>query len=100
MFLAALDDGESSLAGWTFLKANYDALMASSPRESTGYAPYAGIGFCDAAGRREVEEFFKGRIDKLPGGPRNLSHVLESIDLCVAARAAQESSVREFLAKY
>jgi aminopeptidase N len=97
MFFAALDDDVGGPAGWKFLTENYDAVIASSPREATGFAPYAGIGFCDAGRRREVEEFFKTRIDKLPGGPRNLAHVLETIDLCVAARAAQEASVREFL---
>ncbi len=97
MFFAALEEDTGSLVGWKFLTENYDALMAKVPREATGEAPYMGIGFCDAGRRREVAEFFKGRIDKLPGGPRNLAHVLETIDLCVAARASQEASVREFL---
>ena len=44
--------------------------------------------------------FFQGRIEKLPGGPRNLAQTLETIDLCIASRTVQEPSVREFLSKY
>ena len=100
MFLAALDEDTGSLAAWKFMTENYDAIISKMPRESTGFTPYFGSGFCDAGRRREVDDFFKNRVEKLPGGPRNLAHVLETIDLCIAARAAQEASVREFLAKY
>ncbi|MEP6995715.1 MAG: M1 family metallopeptidase [Acidobacteriota bacterium] len=85
---------------WEFVKANFDPIIARMPRESTGEAPFVAAGFCDAAHRKDTEAFFQGRIDKLPGGPRALAQVLEGVDLCIASRAAQEGSVREFLKKY
>ncbi|MFY9550212.1 MAG: ERAP1-like C-terminal domain-containing protein, partial [Thermoanaerobaculia bacterium] len=100
MFAAAIPEEAGSVAGWKFLQANYDAVIAKLPRESIGAVPYFGVGFCDAGRRKEVEEFFRTRVEKLPGGPRVLAQVLEGIDLCIAARAAQEPSVRAFLKKY
>ncbi len=100
MFAAATHDEAGRSAGWKFLQANYDAIIARVPREALGWTPYVAAGFCDAERRRETEEFFRGRVEKLPGGPRNLAKVLESMDVCIALRQVQEPSVREFLAKY
>ena len=85
---------------WEFFKEHYEALLAKAPREIVGSAPEIALGLCDPGARRDVETFFQGRIEKLPGGPRNLAQTLETIDLCIASRTAQEPSVREFLAKY
>ncbi len=85
---------------WDFVKQNYDAVLARTPREVTGTIPEFGAGFCDAAHRKDVEDFFRGRVEKLPGGPRVLSQTLETIDLCIASRQAQEGSVKEFLKNY
>ena len=102
--VAILFSASESLAGrepmWEFFKANFDAIEARLPREMAGQAPFMAQGFCDPGHRKDVESFFQSRIDKLPGGPRALAQVLEGIDLCIASRAAQEGSVREFLKKY
>ncbi len=87
-------------ASWQFLKANYDATVARTPREATGIMPFFADGFCDVAHRQEVAEFFAGRVEKLPGGSRNLAQVLEGMELCIALRGAQEGSMREELARY
>jgi alanyl aminopeptidase len=97
---AALKNDAGARPLWEFVKENYDAILARMPREATEVMPFFGGGVCEAAQPKDVEAFFAARIQKLPGGPRNLAQTLESIDLCVAARAAQESSVRDFLAKY
>jgi hypothetical protein len=47
-----------------------------------------------------VEALFKGRIDKIVGGPRHLAQTLEKIDLCAALAAAQKQSLSELLQKY
>jgi alanyl aminopeptidase len=100
MFFVVRAEETGLQASWKFLQANYDGILAKFPREATGFAPYFAEGFCDGTHRREVAEFFAGRAEKLPGGPRNLAQVLEGIDLCVALREVQEPSVREFLKKY
>ena len=85
---------------WDFLKTNYDAIVARLPREITGFLPYLGANFCDAGRRAEVAAFFEERASKLPGGTRSLAQALETIDLCIASRSAQEPGVREFLKGY
>jgi cytosol alanyl aminopeptidase len=85
---------------WDFVKANYDAIVGRLPREVTGVMPYFGGSFCDADHRKEVEEFYKDRVGKLPGGPRVLAQVLEGTSLCIASRAVQEPGVQEFLKGY
>ena len=85
---------------WDFVKAHYDAVVERLPREISGFMPLAGAGFCDVEHRRDVADFFQERAAKLPGGPRTLAQALESIDLCIASRTAQEPGVREFLKGY
>ena len=100
ILFAALGVPAGREAAWQFMKANYDAIVARMPREATGFMPYFAEGFCDAPHRQEVAEFFAGRAEKLPGGPRNLAQVLEGMELCIALRGAQEGSLREELARY
>ncbi len=99
-FFAAIgtDVGRETL--WDFAKANFDAIVARMPRETTGQIAYVASGFCDAAREKDAKSFLTGRVEKLPGGPRNLAQTLEGIQLCVASRTAQEPSVGEFLSKY
>ena len=97
---AAADDPDARPLAWDFLKQNFDAVVAKMPREATGNLPSYAAGFCDAAPRKDIAAFFDGRIEKLPGGPRNLAQTLESIDLCIAARDAQEPGVGAFLDSY
>jgi alanyl aminopeptidase len=87
-------------AFWDSFKANYDPIVAKLPREAGGFIPYFWRGFCDADHRQDVEAFFKARVEKLPGAPRALAQTLETIDLCIAARAVQEPRVRRFLETY
>jgi alanyl aminopeptidase len=100
MIYTSLDTPSGRAATWKFLQANYEATLARMPREVTGIVPYYASGFCDERHRREVAEFFEGRAEKLPGGTRNLAKVLESMDLCIALRGAQEGSLKEELARY
>ena len=100
LLFAALQDTDGRQIVWDFVKTDYDAIVAKMPREVTGFLPYFGGNFCETEHRKEVEAFFKDRAAKLPGGTRNLAQVLESIDLCIASRTAQEPGVRGFLKAY
>ena len=71
----------------------------AGPREWLGRLPRVVEPFCDEAHRADVEAFLKPRMEKLPGGPRNLAKALERIRLCGALRASQASSLSQFLAK-
>jgi alanyl aminopeptidase len=64
------------------------------------YLPFAGGAFCDAQSRDRYQAFFGPLVDKYSGAPRNFAQIVESINLCIARKTAQESSVETFLAKY
>lgn len=96
----AAEPGNSPDLVWDFFKSHYDAMLARAPREIVGEAPALAQAFCDPAHRKDVAEFFQGRVEKLPGGPRTLAQTLEKIDLCIALRETQEPSVGEFLSGY
>jgi cytosol alanyl aminopeptidase len=84
---------------FTFYKQSYDALMAKLPDDVRSETIHVASPLCDEARRADVESFFKGRADKLTGGPRTLAQVLERISLCIAQRNAQQESLSAFLKK-
>jgi alanyl aminopeptidase len=85
---------------YDFVKQNWEPLIAKLPTDTGASLPYVAGGYCDAEHRQDVQSFFSGRSTKYTGGPRILTQVLESIDLCVAYKNAQEASVAEFLKTY
>ncbi len=88
---------ESSRADtWLFLREHFDELVARVGPEQGGALPWLAAGFCDEDRAREVERFFRGRIQRLVGGPRNLASSLEQIRLCAALVEAQSASAEAF----
>jgi cytosol alanyl aminopeptidase len=85
---------------YDFVKQNWDAMIAKFPTDTGAFLPYVAAGYCDEQHRQDAGDFFDGRSTKYTGGPRTLAQVLESIDLCVAYKQAQQPSVTEFLQKY
>ncbi len=82
-------------------------LAADQPPELQGGGfdagsmfPYVGASYCDQQSEEKLKIFFEPRVDKFVGAPRILSQVLESINVCIATKAAQEPGVAEFLKKY
>jgi alanyl aminopeptidase len=95
---------ETRTLPFEFVQQNLDAILTKLPREVgedfAAFLPAVGGGFCDASGRRQVEEFFKDRVQSYSGGPRQLAQVLESIDICTALTKVTGPSIEEFLRKY
>jgi alanyl aminopeptidase len=89
---------------FNFLKTHYDQIMKERPTgggfDFGGELPQVGATFCDAQSRDALKSFFEPRIGKLTGGPRTLSQVLESIDVCIAQKQAEQPSVESFLKDY
>jgi alanyl aminopeptidase len=109
----AHDFRESSQIAWTmsntprgsalaydFVKANFDALAARAPRDSPAFWPRFANNQCSEAARADVEEFFRERAPRYPGGPRNLAQTLERIALCTAFKDRQQASLSRFLRRY
>ena len=87
-----------------FVKQHFDEITAGHPsifgNDVGSFLPFAGAAFCDAQSRERYRAFFAPLVDKYSGAPRNFAQALEGIDLCIARKAAQESSVRAFLEKW
>ena len=85
---------------YRFIKSNFEALAEKLPRDLPARFPSWVRGFCDEEHRADVEAFFKDKIARYSGGPRNLSQVLEQISLCTAFKRAQLPNAQAFLARY
>ena len=87
-----------------FVKENLDALLKKLPREVgedfASFLPQSGQGFCNAADRKDLADFFQPKVGEYAGGQRVLAQTLERIDLCIARRHALGPSLAEFLKKY
>ncbi len=87
-----------------FVQRNLDPLLKKLPREVGGdfaaSLPEVGGRFCSASDRADLEAFFKPSVEQYTGGPRNLAHRLERIDVCIARRQALGASLAEFLKNY
>jgi len=94
-----LDSLETREATWKWIQAHFDEIVARVSENRAGSLPWIGGRFCDKAHGDEVEAFFRPRIEKLDGGPRNLASAVERVRLCIARRDAQEKSMREFFTK-
>ncbi len=87
-----------------FLKAHYEQILKERPTgggsDFGGLLPRVGQSYCNVESRGALKDFFEPRVDKLTGAPRTLSQVLESIDVCIAQKKAEQPSVDAFLKKY
>ena len=90
---------ETRGVAWTFVKKNFDTLEKRWPPEVLAYLPYIGAALCDREHQTEMQEFFKDRSPKMPGGPRILAQAVEGASVCLAYKNAQAESAARFLAK-
>ncbi len=90
--------------GFEFMKQHFDELAANRPSgggfDAGAQFPYVGASFCEADKRSALQSFFQPRVEKFTGAPRVLSQVLESIDVCIAEKQAQEPGLIAFLKNY
>jgi hypothetical protein len=99
--MLAIQDATRASA-WDFMTANYEVLTRRIPAflgVDTG-ARLIGLGnmFCDARGRKRVQEFFGERARTLNGGLAALSSTL--IDARMARKQAHGAALAAFLRKY
>jgi alanyl aminopeptidase len=100
IIFAATGSPETRDFAYEFVKQNWDALIAKLPNDFVGFLPFVAGNYCDAQHRADAEAFFKDRVTKTMGGPRNLQQVLEGINICIANKQANEASVVDFLKNY
>lgn len=86
-------------AAWAWFTENFDAIVAKVPEEFVGALPWFAGSFCTEEDAVKVEAFFRPRIDKLSGGPRNLDGAIEAIRLCTARVARHGPGVMKFFSE-
>ena len=84
-------------AAWDWVAARYDQIAAREGDKVAAGLPSTGAGFCTAADRQEIADFFAVPGHDPQGTARNLSLTLESIDRCVAFRARHEGGAKLWL---
>jgi alanyl aminopeptidase len=99
LFVGQLQPATRTLA-FEFLKSHYAEIIAKLPAGSGDHLPRVGLGFCDAHSRDELQAFFQPHLKELVGATRMLNEVTDSINICVANKAAQQPSVVTFLEHY
>ncbi|WP_395853583.1 M1 family metallopeptidase [Cystobacter fuscus] len=98
LLFGAAADVRSRDVAYAFVTRNYDALAARMPDEQVAYLAMIAASYCDPVHRQEATAFLTERMARAAGGPHSLALVLESIDLCIAFKAAQGPSIESFLA--
>jgi hypothetical protein len=84
---------------YEFVKANFDKILARTPRDYGAGLPRVAASLCTEEARADVEAFFRGRSTRYTGGPRVLDQTLEELRLCSALHAAQRPSVIDFFTR-
>ncbi len=93
-------EAETRAGAWDFVRTHFDEMVKKLSGEMMAYTPHLAVSFCDEEHQKQMQDFFKERSPKLPGGPRILAQANEEAELCRAYVAAQQPSVDAFLAKY
>lgn len=99
LFPAAAWPGTRDIAN-DFVRQNWDKLVAQLPDNYGSFLPFVARRYCDEQHRADAEAFFKDRVTKTEGGPRNLQQTLEAISLCAANKEANQESVAQFLKSF
>jgi alanyl aminopeptidase len=82
-----LEDDASRAAAFDFLRAHFEPLVAKVPEDSP-VRLFGQLGrLCTPAERAAFVGFFATRAPRFVGGEIRYRQALESIDLCLAARA-------------
>jgi aminopeptidase N len=86
---------ESRAAAWDWIQENYDLVLERSPGVTGGRTAVAfGRYLCSPGTRREYEDLLRRNDARLAGHQRARAQALESIDLCIALRAAKDEQLR------
>jgi alanyl aminopeptidase len=100
LLFGALQEPTTREMAFAHVRRNFDGWAGRLPEAFRGFMPHTASWFCDEAAARDVEGFFRPRVEDLAGGPRSLDQTLEVIRLCAAKRALHLASVADFLERF
>lgn len=93
LFYDHLENGKNQPATFNFLEKNFDKLKEVLSTSQLGNTPFMADGLCSREDAVRVEKFFSPFIESLQGGPRNLSEMVEKINLCAALKERQAQNL-------
>lgn len=88
-----MNEPETRDGAWLWLQEHLDATVARLPPSYAGWLPNVASSYCSDAHAGAVAAVFEDRVERLPGGPRNLAAATETIRLCAARVQAQRAGV-------
>ncbi len=91
-----MHDPRTRPAAWAWVKTNYDALIDRLNERRAGQLPSMTSSFCSDEAADDVDAFFKPRVEKIAGGPREVKNAVEAIRLCAIQRRAHRESAKKF----
>jgi alanyl aminopeptidase len=91
---------ETREMAYAWVKEHYAQLFPRMRDDEQSWMMSIPASFCDAAHRKDAEEFFGPRAAKIDGGPLALAKSLEQVDLCLVAQLRNAAGVESFLRKY
>jgi len=74
------------LKTWETFQSRYDEFAKEIPEGHLAYMPYLPTSFCDAEKIMEIQKFFSGKLESIPGAPRNARKAMDSITSCDSLR--------------
>lgn len=92
-----LEQPETREAAWTWLLANFEQMRDRLPGFAQEYVYATPTYFCDAKPRASAKAFLDQAIAEKRVGSLRAARTLESIDLCMAQKAALGGQVSEVL---
>ena len=93
----AVNNPRSREPAWKWFGDHRDAELARVPAMFQGFLAAVGNPFCTAEGRQSFDTVLGARLRSTSGGDVQVDRVLESIDDCIALRAAVADSIESTL---
>jgi alanyl aminopeptidase len=94
-----LANPETRQQAYDFIKDNFDAFAEKLSMYAARLIGIAQV-WCDQEHYDDAKAFFEPKIDDLPGGDKVLKQTLETIQLCIAHKDAQQPAVTKFLKEF
>ena len=92
-----LGDRRTRDAGWAFVEAHLDQLVARLPKGHESLLVGIAGAFCDPEHRARAKVLLERRAQGWLNGPRAFAQTLEAVDLCIASRPKLTPQIEAFL---
>jgi aminopeptidase N len=87
LIIEALSEPSLRQRHWSWLRANFPAVVDRLPAQSRRFAPRMAAEFCDPDELDELRHLFATQGALIAGHQRNLDQTVEQIELCIAQRS-------------